>query len=164
MKLVKPSEKYFEQLKELKKEFFMNRETRIQGSGSLEKYENLNEWLKSIKEIEKGLNSVIVPTEYYLGIADEEVVGTICIRKKTNREIEKFAGHIGYSIKPSKRKMGYATQMLSMLLDKYEKCEILVMAEKSNIPSNKVIIKNNGTLIETVVENNLIINKYIIKK
>ena len=92
------------------------------------------------------------------------MVGTICIRKKTNREIEKFAGHIGYSIKPSKRKMGYATQMLSLLLDKYEKCEILVMAEKSNIPSNKVIKKNNGTLIETVVENNLIINKYIIKK
>lgn len=164
MKLVKPNEKYFEELKKLKQEFYINKETRIQGSGSLEKYENLSEWLKSIKEIEKGLNSIVVQTEYYLGVVDNEVVGTICIRKGMNEEIEKFAGHIGYSVRPTKRNMGFGTKMLSLLLEKNISQEVLIMAEKKNIASNKVIKNNNGLLLETIALNNLVINKYIIKK
>lgn len=163
MKLVKPSEKHFEKLKELKKEFYLNKETRIQGSGSLDKYENLSEWLKSIKEIEKGLNKLLVPTEYYLGIVEDEIVGMICIRKGHNEEIEKFAGHIGYSIRPSKRNQGYATEMLKLLLTKIEN-DVIITAEVKNISSNKVILKNNGVFIEVVNAHGMIVNKYKIKK
>ena len=45
VRLVEPSEEHFNQLKELKTDFINNNEARIQGSGSVDKYDDLNEWL-----------------------------------------------------------------------------------------------------------------------
>ena len=94
IKLIKPSKEFFNQLKELKQDFINNNESRIQGSGSLDKYENLDEWLKSINEIEQGLNSKLVPTTYYLILSDDEVVGTISIRHYLTKDLEEFGGHV----------------------------------------------------------------------
>ena len=108
VRLVKPSKQYFDQIIELKKDFITNNEPRIQGSGSLDKYDDLNEWLKSINEIEQGLNPKLVPTTYYLILLDNEVVGTISMRHYLTKDLEEFGGHIGYSIKPRARRKGYA--------------------------------------------------------
>jgi len=164
--LVKPSIKYFDSLNKLKIDFLDNKETRIQGSGALDKYDDLSEWLKSINEIESGLNPKVVPTLYYLILSDEEVVGTICIRMELTKDLEEFGGHIGYSIKPSSRKKGYAKESLSQILkiynDKFD--ELLVICEENNIASNKVIISNGGILINKIEKFGLNINRYKITK
>ncbi len=98
IKLVKPSIVYFDQLIILEQDFINNNEPRIQGSGSIDKYDDLNEWLKSINEIEKGKNEKLVPSTYYLILSDEEVVGTISMRHYLTKDLEEFGGHIGYSI------------------------------------------------------------------
>ena len=162
IKLIKPSKEFFNQLKELKQDFINNNESRIQGSGSLDKYENLDEWLKSINEIEQGLNSKLVPTTYYLILSDDEVVGTISIRHYLTKDLEEFGGHVGYSIKPSSRRKGYAKEALKLLLDLYKDKydDILIMCEDDNIASNKTILANGGILINQIEKFGLKINRY----
>lgn len=164
IKLIKPSKDYFNQLIELKNDFISHNESRIQGSGSLEKYGDLNIWLKSMKEIEQGLNPKLVPTTYYLILSNDEVVGTICIRHYLTKELEEFGGHIGYSIKPSARRRGYAKEALKEILQLYKDNydEVLIMCEQKNIASNKTIIANGGILIDQINKFGLSINKYTV--
>ena len=120
IRLIRPSEEHFSQVLKLKQDFINNNEPRIQGSGSVDKYDDLNEWLKSINDIEQGKNEKLVPSTYYLILSDEEVVGTISMRHYLTKDLEEFGGHIGYSIKPSARRKGYAREALRLILELYK--------------------------------------------
>lgn len=165
IKLIKPSSEHFTQLVELKQDFINNNEPRIQGSGSIDKYDDLNGWLKSINDIEQGKNEKLVPTTYYLILSDDEVVGTISMRHYLTKDLEEFGGHIGYSIKPSSRRKGFATEALRLILDLYKDKydDILIMCEADNIGSNKTIIANDGALLSQIEKFGLRINRYIIR-
>jgi predicted acetyltransferase len=60
-------------------------------------------------------------------------------------------GHIGYAVVPWKRGRGYATKALALLLPE-ARTEGLTYVELTtdadNLPSQKVITNNGGTLVE----------------
>ena len=60
-------------------------------------------------------------------------------------------GHIGYSVVPWKRRMGYATQALADILPEARAVElpyVELTTDASNVASRRVIEANGGTLVE----------------
>ncbi len=84
---------------------------------------------------------------------DGEFCGSIGLRwqKGTSALPSHVLGHIGYAVVPWKRRLGYATQALASMLEQ-ARVEGLAYVELTtdpdNLPSQKVIAANGGTLVE----------------
>jgi predicted acetyltransferase len=84
---------------------------------------------------------------------DGEFCGSIGFRwqKGTSALPPYVLGHIGYAVVPWKRGRGYATQALAALLEQARReglTYVLLTTDPDNIPSQKVITANGGTLVE----------------
>lgn len=87
----------------------------------------------------------------------------IDIRHRLNEYLLQFGGNIGYSVRPSQRRKGYATEMLALALEECRKLGIdraLVTCDKTNIGSAKTIQKNGGVLENEVLEGDRITQRY----
>ncbi len=108
------------------------------------------DWLKQVQEIAKPDNSSTgVPTDTFLAVRSEDgqVVGSIELRHYLNDHLRILGGHVGYFVLPSERGKGYATQMLSRVLQEASALgltEVLLTCGVDNIPSQKVIEKCGG--------------------
>ena len=82
---------------------------------------------------------------------DEKIVGSFNLRKNLIKDLDdRLAGHIGYSVRPSERRKGYATLGLKMALDIYREWGVKFVrlgCYDKNIGSKKAILKNGGVLI-----------------
>lgn len=78
----------------------------------------------------------------------------------SNRHI---GGHIGYGIRPSERRKGYATVLLNLALIKARELGIqraLVTCDRDNIGSAKTIMNNGGVLDSEDEVDGTIIQRY----
>ena len=75
------------------------------GTGPLRRFENPEEYIKICAEYEDPTTvpSHLVPATQFFFIrkSDNKLVGMIQIRHRFNDYLEKYAGHIGYSVRPS---------------------------------------------------------------
>lgn len=86
---------------------------------------------------------------YWLVDEREEIVGAVNIRHRLSPRLLNSGGHIGYGIRPSERRKGYATALLALALDKTRELglgKVLVVCDKGNTGSEKTILKNGGRL------------------
>ncbi len=152
--LAKPSIKYkrsyLEGLKEFQDE---GREAEYNYKEVKSDFENfvlkLNNQTKGI-----GLPEGWVPATHFWLIDKDEYIGNISIRHKLNDNLIRVGGHIGYSIRPSKRNMGYGITILKLSLPEVKKLGIdkaLVTCDETNIGSKK-IIEANGGILENIKE------------
>ena len=123
-------------------------------------------WLEHTYKIENKdtCPSHLVPAHtYFLVLEDQTIIGAVNIRHYLNDYLLNFGGHIGYGIRPSQRKKGYASSMLSLALPIAKKLGIdkaLITCDKTNIGSAKTIIKNGGVLENEVMEDGEITHRY----
>ncbi len=78
-----------------------------------------------------------------------QIVGMSNIRHTLTEGLLLEGGHIGYGIRPTFRRRGYATKILELSLIEAKKLginKVLVTCDKDNIGSVKTIVKNGGKL------------------
>jgi len=107
-------------------------------------------------KVAEDLNLLNIPEDkvpaskyFFIRMSDEKIVGMINIRNKLNEFLLNEGGHIGYCIRPTERKRGYATLMLKLGLQKCRELnlnKVLITCDKINVASSKVIQNNNGIL------------------
>lgn len=107
---------------------------------------------KTDKNYEKGF---VPATIYFLVDEDKKIYGAAHIRHTLNNFLLKAGGHIGYGVRPSERRKGYASIMLYMALEKARELGIkkaLVTCDKVNLASAGTILKNGGVLENEVLD------------
>ena len=96
----------------------------------------------------------VLPYEDYW-LMDEDIwIGLLTIRPQINEQFLHSGGHIGYVIRPSKRRSGYGTAILRLGLDKARARglqRVLLTCDETNIGSRKIIEANGGQLENAVV-------------
>ncbi len=149
IRLVRPTKELKDKAIDFRQEFFDNDEFIINGSELLDKTDNYYQWLKSVTDNanEKTVNPdwVLTDTFFALDKADK-LIGIIDLRHTLN-DFLKDLGNCGYSVRPSERRKGYATEMLHLILNiavNKGLSEIHLAVEKNNEPSIKTILKKVG--------------------
>jgi len=155
MELIFPTEKHKQAALDFRQEHFDNGETTISGDGGLDKARTYEEWLEKIEADVTRESDELVPATQYFGIKDGRIVGTLQIRHRLNEYLTKIGGHIGYGVRPTERRKGYATQMLSLALEKCRELGVrraLVTCNDDNIGSEKTILNNGGVYESEITE------------
>ena len=112
---------------------------------------------------DKGFAST---TSYLVEDESGKLIGAASLRHYLTIKGLNSWGHIGYGVRPSERRKGYATKILKMVLQEAKKKKIykvLLSAYKSNIASHGVIEKCGGVFDSEVPDpdnSSLLIKKY----
>ncbi len=88
-----------------------------------------------------------VPNADFWLIDSGEFVGRLNLRYELDADLLKFGGHIGYEVRPSRRKQGYGTRILHLGLEIAKAAgihKVLVTCDENNIGSKKIIEHNGG--------------------
>jgi len=129
-----------------------------------------DEWLRKINDNRHGLNLPvgIVPSTVFFLMQGKRILGHISIRHNIDSPfLSLYGGHIGYGVRPSERRRGFATKMLSLALIKCKELdlvEVMVTCKKDNIGSAKTITNNGGLLVDEIfsAEENCLFQRYTI--
>lgn len=158
MKLIEPTMEYDSQIQAYRREF-LETEGSMDGCGSLRRFETTREWLDQVEALRRPETTPpqLVPSTQYIYVreSDSKVVGVIQIRHCFNEFLEKYAGHIGYSVCPTERRKGYAMQMLRLALPECKALgldRVLISCVEGNEGSKRTILRNGGVYESTVFE------------
>ena len=154
--LVLPSEEHLEEVRAYREEF-LAADSSMDGAGPLRRYPDPRDWLREIRACE---NPATVPegkvqATQLLCVEDGRVLGMLQIRHELNEYLRLYAGHIGYSVRPSARRQGVAAWMLAAALPFCRELglrRVMIACEPRNEGSRRTILKNGGVYEKTVHE------------
>ena len=108
-----------------------------------------------------------VPDTQYISVrrSDGRLIGMLDIRKELNEDLLNFYGNVGYSIRHSERRKGYAAMQLKLAKEICRNMgmkKILISCYKENPASAKIILRSGGVLENEVVDqrNGKILQRY----
>jgi predicted acetyltransferase len=154
MELIRPSVAYRDSFIEAVKEFQADHSFPLQARDydalSIAELESdFETYVEKKKSESRGENlpQGYVPATTFWLVDNGEFIGVVNIRHTLSESLEKWFGHIGYNIRPSKRKMKYGTHALAFALPKARELgvnRILITCDETNVASRKIIEKNGG--------------------
>lgn len=149
LRLVFPTPDMERKALDYRQEHFDCGEHEIHGDGGLDHAADFGEWIRKINGDLTRHDDTHVPSTAYFAVAAGEIVGTIQIRHCLNDFLLGYGGHIGFGVRPSRRRKGFASEMLRLALLKCRGLGIekaLVTCDKDNAGSARTILKNGGVL------------------
>ncbi len=114
-------------------------------------YEDFDAWLTGMRNRRTGTNlpQGYVPENFYLCYADGVLVGVLNLKFTLTEYLLNYGGHIGYAVRPSRRRQGLATRMLGQSLEiarTLGMTRLLCVCDADNLPSERTILRNGGVL------------------
>ena len=158
LQLVLPSEDYLEEARAYRAEFLAAGSS-MDGAGPLRRYEDPADWLAVVRSF---TDPATVPEGRVLATqflcvrqGERRILGMLQLRHELNEYLEKYAGHIGYSVRPSERRKGIAAWMLGAVLPYCRQIglsRVMIACEPWNEGSRRTILANGGVYEKTVHE------------
>lgn len=122
------------------------------------------EWLEDAKRRETVVVNHFVTAHSYFWVDPKgEVVGALNLRHSLNEHLLRVGGHIGYGVRPSRRRQGHAAAMLEAALPHARALgltRVLITCDKTNIGSARTIQKNGGVLENEVEDGDHVMQRY----
>lgn len=151
MKLVTPSIKYKESYIQMVKECSEQDKVLIPFilAEDYTDFVSMIDRLAAYARGEQMPSGYVAHSTFWLIDDNELVIGCSNLRHGLTDALLEMGGHIGYGIKPSERKKGYAKRILALTLEKAKAQGIdnaLLTVNKTNLGSVKAIQFNNGAL------------------
>ncbi|WP_306007728.1 GNAT family N-acetyltransferase [Bacillus sp. MMSF_3353] len=119
---------------------------------------NFPAMIQELLDAHNGINlpeSWVPDSTYWLVTDENKIVGAVNIRHSLTKHLFNAGGHIGYGIRPSERRKGYATKLLELSLEKTKELNItkaLVVCDEVNTASEKTILHNGGLRDDDFIE------------
>ena len=144
-----PKDVTFEQILDYKEEFVLNNEI-IQGAANMTAL-SIPEWVKFVEntKYKETVTPGFVTAHTFFALDNDKIVGIINARHELNDYLLNLGGHIGYSVRKSERRKGYAKKMLnytSKFLFSLGLEKILITCDKNNVASKRTIESCGGIL------------------
>jgi len=158
LELRKPTATMEAQAMEYKAEHLLASEAELHGGSLLEKLDYAA-WLQLVEANRSPATAnpswVVSDTFFVVRVSDERIIGMVDIRHTLNDFLAAFGGHIGYGVRPSERRRGYATAILRLALQ-YAKetiglTRVMVACYADNEGSWRTIERCGGQLARTFV-------------
>lgn len=131
----------------------------LAGLGCLDDFQSLEQvrqdWLPRVVDEARGehLPKGYVPALQFLALEPGgSLVGMIQLRLALNDYLMERGGNIGYSVRPDRRRRGYASRMLADCLDEARQegmDRVLLTCAADNLGSRRTILANGGHLENT---------------